>query len=135
VDTVVMDKTGTLTTGKMRVTEIRSAECGVRNHKLKTQNPKLETLLFAASAEQGSEHLLGAAIVDHAKEQEISLLKTEGFKAVPGQGVRAMIAGAPVLVGKRALLEKEDVVIYPELAAEAEALEHGGRTGGICCER
>ena len=128
VDTVVMDKTGTLTTGKMRVTEIRSAECGVRNHKLKTQNPKLETLLFAASAEQGSEHLLGAAIVDHAKEQEISLLKTEGFKAVPGQGVRAMIAGAPVLVGKRTLLEKEDVAIYPEIAAEAEALEHGGRT-------
>src|SRR3990172_61610 len=146
VDTVIMDKTGTLTTGKMRVVDVRAVEqadrvgvrngntvasvqkSGLPNDKLKTQNPKLETVLYAASAEQGSEHLLGAAIVDHAKEQEISLLKTEGFKAVPGQGVRAMIAGAPVLVGKRALLEKEDVVIYHELAAEAEALEHGGRT-------
>ena len=128
VDTVVMDKTGTLTTGKMRVTEIRSAECGVRNHKLRTLNSELETVLFAASAEQGSEHLLGAAIVDHAKEQGIPLLKAEGFQAMPGQGVRAMIAGMPMLVGKRTLLEKEDVVICPEIVAEAEALERGGRT-------
>jgi Cu+-exporting ATPase len=66
--------------------------------------------------------------VDHAKEQGIPLLKTEGFQAVPGQGVRAVIAGMPVLAGKRTLLEKEDIVIDPEIAAEADALERGGRT-------
>ncbi len=148
VDTVVMDKTGTLTTGRLCVTEVRSVMivkeekspqppfakggqggiCGLPDVGLKTQNLKLETVLFAASVEQGSEHLLGAAIVDHAKEQGISLLKAEGFQAVPGQGVRTMIAGMPVFVGKRTLLEGEGVVIYPEIAAEAEALEHGGRT-------
>ncbi len=146
VDTVIMDKTGTLTTGKMSVVDVRAveqADCvgvrngntvasiqkrGLPNDKLKTQNPRLETVLYAASAEQGSEHLLGAAIVDYAKEQGIPLLKVEGFQAVPGQGVRAMIADMPVLVGKRTLLGKKDVVIYPEIADEAEALEHGGRT-------
>lgn len=146
VDTVIMDKTGTLTTGKMNVVEVRTVEqadrvgvrngnavasvhnSGIRNHS-EIRNPKSEIVLqYAASAEQGSEHLLGAAIADHAKEQGTPLLKAEGFKAVPGQGVRAMIAGLPVLVGKRMLLEKEDVVIYPEIAAEAEALEHSGRT-------
>ncbi len=146
VDTVIMDKTGTLTTGKMSVVEVRAVEqadrVGVRNgntvasvqkselqnNKLKTQNSKLETVLFAASAEQGSEHLLGAAIVQHTKEKGITLRESKGFKTLPGQGVTAMVKGARVLVGKKSLLEHEGVRIAPDIAAAAGALERSGRT-------
>jgi Cu2+-exporting ATPase len=129
VNTVVMDKTGTLTTGKMQVVEVRSAECGIRNHNSKLQTPNSETILLcAASAEQGSEHLLGAAIVRYAREKGILPLRSEGFQAVPGQGVRATVEGKQVLVGKQSLLEQEGIVIYPEIAAEAEVLEQSGRT-------
>ncbi len=129
VDTVVMDKTGTLTTGKMQVVEVRSAECGMRNHNSKLQTPNSETiLLYAASAEQGSEHLLGAAIVRYAREKGILPLRSEGFQAAPGQGVRAMVEGKQVLVGKQSLLEQEGIVVHPEIAAQAEVLEQSGRT-------
>jgi heavy metal translocating P-type ATPase len=123
VDTVVMDKTGTLTTGKMSVVEIRGQGSGGKG-----QGGEKATLLYAASAEQRSEHLLGAAIVRYAREKGILPLRSEGFQAVPGQGVRAMIEGKQVFVGKQNLLEQEGVVVYPEIAAEAEILEQSGRT-------
>jgi Cu2+-exporting ATPase len=123
VNTVVMDKTGTLTTGKMSVVEIRGQGSGGKG-----QGGEKATLLYAASAEQGSEHLLGAAIVRYAREKGIMPLGSEGFQAVPGQGVRATVEGKQVLVGKQSLLEQEGIVVYPEVAAEAEALEQSGRT-------
>ena len=129
VDTVVLDKTGTITTGKMKVVELRNAECGLRNEnsELRTLNSKL-VLQYAASAEQGSEHLMGQSIVNFAKEQGIELLKAESFKALPGQGVIAEVQGALIRVGKQVFLEQEGVRIRPEMAAEAERLEHDGKT-------
>jgi heavy metal translocating P-type ATPase len=122
IDTVVMDKTGTLTTGKMEVVVIKGQ--GSRGK----GDGEAETLQFAASAEQGSEHLLGAAIVRYAKEEGIELLKAEHIQAVPGQGITAAVEGVQVLVGKRILIEKEGIPIDPALAAEAEALERNGMT-------
>ena len=134
VNTVVMDKTGTLTTGKMQVVEVRNLEQADRvgvadgNAVASIQNRSEKIILYAASAEQGSEHLLGAAIVRYARDKGISPLSSGGFQAVPGQGVRAMVEGKQVLVGKQSLLEQEDIVVYPEIVAEAEVLEQSGRT-------
>jgi Cu+-exporting ATPase len=122
VDTVVLDKTGTITTGKMKVVEVLSAGCGVRNN-----NSEL-ILQYAASAEQGSEHLMGQAIVNYAKEKGIDLFKYESFKALPGQGVVAAIHGAAVRVGKKVFLEQEGVQIEQTITAEAERLEQDGKT-------
>lgn len=129
VDTVVLDKTGTITTGKMRVVQVRSVECGLRNNnsKLQTQNSEL-VLQYAASAEQGSEHLMGQAIVDYAQEQGIELLNADSFKAFPGQGIIATIHGASIRVGKQVFLEEEGVHIKSEIMADAGRLEHEGKT-------
>lgn len=128
IDTVVLDKTGTITTGKMSVVEVRSAECGVGREQLKTKNSKLETVQFAASAEQGSEHLMGSAIVRYAHEQGIQLFPFDAFRAVPGQGIGATVQGSSVLVGKRTYLEASGIAIGPEVVREAEQIEQTGKT-------
>jgi Cu+-exporting ATPase len=122
VDTVVLDKTGTITTGKMKVVELRN-----ENSELRTLNSKL-VLQYAASAEQVSEHLMGQAIVNYAEEQGIDLLKAESFKALPGRGVIAEVQGSSIRVGKQVFLEQEGVQIRPEIVREAERLEQDGKT-------
>ncbi|MGE5173574.1 MAG: heavy metal translocating P-type ATPase [Betaproteobacteria bacterium] len=121
VNTVVLDKTGTITTGRMKVVEVRSIQSAIRN-------PQTEILQYAASAELTSEHLMGVAIVNHAKEQGLSFLKAESLKAVPGKGVSTTIDGVTVLVGKRIFLEQEGVPIQFKIISEAEMLEKRGMT-------
>ena len=92
--TVVFDKTGTLTKGTPSVTDVipfgrYTAE---------------EVLRIAASAEKGSEHPLGAAVVRRAAERDLPLDQLEAFEAIPGQGVRAKVFGHPILLGNRTLL-------------------------------
>jgi len=123
VDTVVLDKTGTITMGRMKVVEIKGTGVWVQG-----PGREEEILQFAASAEQGSEHLMGQAIVSHAKEQGTELFAYESFKAFPGQGVLATIHGASIRVGKYVFLEQEGVQIEPGTAAEAEKFEHDGKT-------
>jgi len=84
IRTIVFDKTGTLTQGKPVVTDILPASI----------------LPIAASLEQGSEHSLGDAILLKAKENNISIHKVEGFKAIPGQGISAIINGKRYFFGK-----------------------------------
>jgi len=151
VDTVVLDKTGTITTGKMKVVEVWSEQNNALNAphpgplpagaRVRAESPLPtgerievrgdayeEVLQFAASAEQGSEHLVGQAIVSHAKEQGIDLLNYESFQALPGRGIVAKINGASIRVGKHVFLEQEGVQIDSETAVAAERLEHGGKT-------
>ncbi len=128
VDTVVLDKTGTITTGKMSVVEVRNAECGVGSEQLKTKNSKLETVQFAASAEQGSEHLMGSAIVRYAHEKGFQLFPFDAFRAVPGQGIEASVQGSRVLVGKRVLLESNGIVLDPATLRKAAEIEQTGKT-------
>ena len=151
VDTVVLDKTGTITTGKIKVVEVRSADSRLWNsphpgllpegawvnekshlpigERIEVRGGVYDKVLkYAASAEQGSEHLIGQAIVSYAKEKRIDILKCETFKAIPGQGVAATIQGALICVGKRIYLEHEGVKIEFDMATEADKLEHDGKT-------
>ncbi len=120
VDTVLLDKTGTLTTGDLRVVEaIPSDPGGV---------PTEELLQYAASVEQGSEHLLGNAIVRHARAESISLLPCHAFQAVPGKGASGMVNGMQVHVGKAGLIEEAGIVIPDAMRVRSMGLEEGGRT-------
>jgi Cu+-exporting ATPase len=113
IDTVVMDKTGTLTLGKPAVTAIVPAE----------GFDEARVLDLAASLETGSEHPLGEAIVRRAREQELGFAKAEGFEAIVGRGVSGVIDGVSVIVGSRRLLAERgaDVAALEEAAAAQAA--------------
>ncbi|HUT44026.1 MAG TPA: heavy metal translocating P-type ATPase, partial [Desulfobacterales bacterium] len=91
LDTLVMDKTGTITLGKPAVTDIIPFEDAFKNE---------DILKLAASVEQGSEHPLGKAIVNEARKRGINLLEPKQFKATGGFGVEARLEGEEVKVGK-----------------------------------
>jgi Cu+-exporting ATPase len=117
VDTLVVDKTGTLTEGRPRLVTVVPAEgWGER-----------EMLRLAASLERGSEHPLAAAIVKGAEERGIELSNTEAFDSITGKGVTGHVAGRSVSLGNRRLLD--DLKVDPgELTAKAEALRAEGQT-------
>ena len=116
IDTVVLDKTGTLTTGSPAVTALIPAD-GFSGEEL---------LRLAAAAEAGSEHPLAAAIVAGAEERGLRLPKAEAFGSTTGKGVRALVEGREVLVGNRAFVEEAGARVGdPE---EAGALARGGAT-------
>ncbi len=113
IDTVVMDKTGTLTLGKPAVTAVVAA-------------PGFDlarVLDLAASLEQGSEHPLGEAIVRRARETELGFGKASGFEAIVGRGVGGELDGAQVLVGSARLLRERgvDVAALDGAAADQQA--------------
>lgn len=114
VDTIVLDKTGTITEGHPAVTDIHAAE-GVQ---------EAEFLKLAASLEQASEHPLAEAIVDYAKKQFIALEKTSDFEAVAGQGVLGRIGERMVLAGNLKMMNAHGVdTLGMEVHAEAFAEE------------
>ncbi|MDD3164597.1 MAG: heavy metal translocating P-type ATPase [Oscillospiraceae bacterium] len=96
-DLVVFDKTGTITRGTPKVTDVYAA------------GDEQELLALVASAETLSEHPLGKAMAQYAQERGISALPTQEFSALPGRGVRAVVDGRTVLVGSPALLEAEGI--------------------------
>ncbi|WIH86857.1 heavy metal translocating P-type ATPase [Brachyspira pilosicoli] len=98
INAVMFDKTGTLTEGKPYVTDIISDD-------------KDKLLLIAASAENGSEHPLGEAIVRESKEKNIKLLSIENFKAISGFGIETYIDNKKVLMGNDKLMNKENINI------------------------
>src|SRR3989454_4047910 len=110
--TVVLDKTGTLTKGELAVKEIVVSQAGWSREKF---------LQFAASAEQGSEHPVGEAIVKRARELRIALEPVKDFTAVPGHGIRATVQGLPVRVGNLRLMEVDGLKVG-RLEAEAARL-------------
>ena len=116
---VVLDKTGTLTEGKPRVTDVVLAPGRATED---------EILALIAAAERGSEHPLGEAIVRFARdERQLDLAAAGDFEALPGQGVAATVAGRRVLVGRAALLASAG--IDPAgLRAPAEGLAAAGKT-------
>ena len=118
VDTVVVDKTGTLTEGRPRLTE--TVPVG--------RISESEMLGLAASIEQNSEHPLARAIVEGARDRNIDLLPVEGFDSVTGGGVHGQVAGRTVLVGKRAFLEENHVENVAAWDEKANALQRQGRT-------
>nr|WP_255721630.1 heavy metal translocating P-type ATPase [Lichenibacterium sp. 6Y81] len=117
VDTVVLDKTGTLTTGAPVVSGIAAAD-GVSED---------EVLRLAAAAERASEHPLARAIVDAAAERGLDGPAAEGFEAPAGRGVAARVAGRAVVVGSERFLAERGVEVR-DLAAAAEAFRARGAT-------
>jgi len=118
VDTIVFDKTGTITKGRPEVTDIVPAK----------GYTKEEVLSLAASVEVGSEHPLGEAILRKAKEENLKLYKAEEFEAVTGRGVKAKIGLSPqksVLVGNRKLIEEVD---YKSIEDDLKRLEEEAKT-------
>lgn len=117
VDTIVLDKTGTVTTGVMAFSHVTVAEGEDEN----------EVLAMAAAVEQGSEHPTGVAIVAAAQERGIDLANVESFIAEAGSGVRGTVNGLVVLVGRMPWLESEWSSPTPtDLATAAKTMESDG---------
>lgn len=126
IDTVAFDKTGTLTEGSPMVTDVIS----MRGH------TEAALLGLAATAEAGSEHPLGRAIVHHARSNDIEVGVASDFEALPGRGVRAVVDGATIRIGSRRLLDlKGDLVsIFARLEGEGKAalaVEQDGEIIGV----
>jgi Cu+-exporting ATPase len=117
VDTVVVDKTGTLTEGKPRLTAV-VANTGFTEH---------HVLAFAAGLERASEHPLAPAVLAGASERGVKPVEIQSFASVTGQGVTGVAAGRRVALGNLRLLAAEGVDAAP-LAARAEALRADGQT-------
>jgi P-type Cu+ transporter len=117
VDTLVIDKTGTLTEGKPSLTAIKPALGFTED----------ELLRLAASLEQGSEHPLGAAIVEAATQRGLKLSDATEFDSPTGKGVLGTVEGRKILIGNASFLAEKGVDSLP-LAAEADALRRDGAT-------
>ncbi len=117
VDTLVVDKTGTLTEGKPRLVSVQPAS-GFDEERL---------LRLAASLERASEHPLAAAIVAGAEERKIQLSPAEAFESLTGKGVKARIDGALVALGNRRMMEDAGVPVE-SLSEAAEAFRTDGQT-------
>ncbi|MEX0683714.1 MAG: heavy metal translocating P-type ATPase [Dehalococcoidia bacterium] len=121
IDTVLLDKTGTLTRGEPSVTDVIAAV---------GQGPSPDreyVLTLAAAAERHSEHPLGEAIVRGATDRNLTIPEPESFDSIPGLGVEAIVDGTPVLLGNRRLMADRNVDIS-SLIPDSERLENEGKT-------
>lgn len=118
VDVILLDKTGTITIGQPKVTDIISFAEDIS---------ELEVLKLAASIEQGSEHPIGEAIIAAATESEIPLESPADFSAIPGKGVRGLIAGTEVLIGTISYLKGEGIQMDAHLPV-IERVQNEGKT-------
>ena len=118
VTVVVLDKTGTVSTGRMSLAGVLPA-AGVT---------RAELLRYAGAVEQASEHAVAAAIAAAAKAEAGPLPQAEGFKALPGLGARGVVDGHEVVVGQERLFAGYGMAIPPELAGQCREWEQSGRT-------
>jgi Cu+-exporting ATPase len=117
VNTLVVDKTGTLTEGKPRLVEIVTSG----------RIDELSLLRFAASLERGSEHPLASAVVARAKDSSVDLSQLSDFQSVTGKGVTGVVDKRRVALGNKALFEQMDIELG-ELVQRAEDLRKRGHT-------
>nr|WP_242846742.1 heavy metal translocating P-type ATPase [Clostridium homopropionicum] len=117
IQTIVFDKTGTITEGKPKVTDMVVTD-GIKGDEL---------LQLAASAEKGSEHPLGEAIVKGAEEKGIEFKKVDFFKAIPGHGIEVKIDGKDILLGNRKLMVESNISLE-DLEETSHNLAGEGKT-------
>ncbi|WP_339731580.1 heavy metal translocating P-type ATPase [uncultured Gimesia sp.] len=117
IDTLIVDKTGTLTEGKPRLTEC------ITSGKLNEN----ELLQIAASVEQHSEHPLSQAVVVAAKDRELPLSDVQDFDSITGAGVTGIVDQKLVLIGSAAFLNEQSISIKDELMTQANALREQGQ--------
>ncbi len=118
VDTIVLDKTGTVTTGVMTLVDVHLAE-GVERG---------DALRLVGAVEAASEHPIAVAIARGTEAEVGALPDVEGFTNVPGLGVQGVVDGAAVVAGRTALLDDWALALPPDLAAARDAAEAAGRT-------
>lgn len=116
LDTVIFDKTGTITEGKPKVTDIIT----------RGDISEEELLRLSASAEVGSEHPLGEAIVSSARERNMELVKVDSFEAIPGHGIEVLLEGKKMLLGNKKLMDDRNIEIA--LQEESNRLASEGKT-------
>lgn len=117
INTIVFDKTGTITEGRPEVTDIIPSSDMTRE----------KLFQFAASAEKGSEHPLGEAIVRGAQKENLELLKIEEFKALPGYGIEVSIEGTNLLAGNKKLMQQRNISLEA-LEDDSDRLAKEGKT-------
>ncbi|UMT78029.1 heavy metal translocating P-type ATPase [Staphylococcus roterodami] len=113
IDTIVLDKTGTITNGRPVVTDYHGDD---------------QTLQLLATAEKDSEHPLAEAIVNYAKDKHLQLSETTTFKAVPGHGIEATIEAHHILVGNRKLMAENDISVPMHISDDLTRYEQDGKT-------
>ena len=118
LDTIIFDKTGTITEGKPMVTDIIPVDGAVSENYL---------LQLTASAEKGSEHPLGEAIVKRCEEMGLSFFEVEHFEAITGKGVEAVVDQMRILIGNRRLMDEYSISLQ-RLEVESDALATAGKT-------
>jgi Cu+-exporting ATPase len=118
VDTLVVDKTGTLTEGKPTLSAVVALAGGSEDGVLR----------LAAALEQGSEHPLAAAILDGAKAHRVTLPAVDGFQATPGKGIEGHIEGIHVALGNIGMMRRGGGVAFDSIAARADELRREGHT-------
>ncbi|MFQ5443172.1 MAG: heavy metal translocating P-type ATPase [Nitrospinales bacterium] len=119
LDTIIFDKTGTLTAGKPKVTDVFIDS----QSKISTE----EFIILAASLEKGSEHPLGQAIVNEARDRKLKLMEISGFEALPGAGVKGTVDSKEIYLGKFTRAESQNMDMS-DLNDRAEDLARQGKT-------
>ncbi len=117
LNSIVLDKTGTITVGKPSLTDVVAGGAMSEN----------DILHFAASVEKGSEHPLGEAIIRGATERGIAVVDSSDFNAIPGHGVEAMVDGRRVLLGNAKLMNDRQIPIA-QVQAKSDELAANGKT-------
>ena len=125
VDTIALDKTGTLTYGRLEVSDTLPLQNGLDEGEL---------LSLAASAESRSEHPLGAAIVSRAKELAVPILESADFQMTAGRGIQAQVAGRQLLCGNAAFLAEHGVHTDQAAQAALEQLHAQGKASVLVAE-
>lgn len=116
INAIVFDKTGTITEGKPKVTDVIAASAFDEN----------KLLQLVASAEKASEHPLGEAIVESAKHKGLDLLEVSDFEAVPGHGIKTIVDGTQVVIGNEKMLK--DYGLEKNMVEKAHDLAEQGKT-------
>ena len=117
-DTAVLDKTGTVTTGRMSLAGVQAVAGTAR----------ADLLRYAGAVEQASEHAVAAAITAAAQADASPLPQAERFTALPGLGARGIVDGHEVVIGRAALFAERDTEVPPDLARVCQEWEQAGRT-------
>jgi P-type Cu+ transporter len=126
IDTVVLDKTGTITVGRPQVTDILLTSDD-EDEGLTVREREDYVLRVAAALERASEHPLAAAVVDYAHERELNLPEAKEFESFTGLGVVGTVEGQATLIGNHSLMEKYDVAVN-SLQVAAERIAEDGKT-------
>ncbi len=120
IKAIAFDKTGTLTTGKLSLTDI-----------LPNGVTRSDLLSLVASAESRSEHPIALAILSAARAEGVPIQAPQDFEAIPGQGIRAVLGSARILVGTERLMDAEALSAPPEILTLRDRLESEGKTALI----